>query len=96
MGHSAGTVMLQVVDTKRDKAGTKDRKSFAPSFVPRLMSLEVAAQYLSISYWTVRDLIQAGKIPTRKIHRTTDGETIRRILIDRADLDAFVDRLPRE
>jgi excisionase family DNA binding protein len=58
----------------------------------RLMDLHQAAAYLGISYWTMRDLVQAGIIPTVKIPptRAGDGRPIRRILIDKSDLDAFI------
>jgi hypothetical protein len=59
----------------------------------RLLDLEQAAGYLGISYWTMRDLVNAGTIPTVKIPsaRAGDGRSIRRILIDIRDLDAFID-----
>jgi len=52
--------------------------------VPRLLSQQEAAIYLGISYWTLRDLIFRGEVPHVKIGR--------RILVDRLDLDAFLDR----
>ena len=51
---------------------------------PRLLSQQEAARYLGISYWTVRDLVFRREIPFIKIGR--------RILIDRLDLDAYLDR----
>ncbi len=50
----------------------------------RLLSQHEAAYYLGISYWTIRDLIFRLEIPFVKIGR--------RILIDRVDLDAYLDR----
>jgi hypothetical protein len=74
----------------------KDMKSSALSFVPRLMDLETAAAYLSLSYWTVRSLVQAGKLQVVEVPRAdAAGEPIRRVLIDRQDLDEFVDSLRR-
>ena len=70
-------------------------KSSALAFVPRVMDLEASAHYLSIGVWSVRELIWAGKIPTIKIPRP-DGEPIRRVLILRDDLDAFIEGLPKE
>jgi hypothetical protein len=60
---------------------------------PRLLDLKAAGAYLSVSYWTVRDLVFAGALPTVKIPcpRAGDGRAIRRILIDRKDLDAFIE-----
>ena len=50
----------------------------------RLLSQQDAACYLGISYWTVRDLVFRREIPFVKIGR--------RILVDRMDLDAYLDR----
>jgi len=60
---------------------------------PRLLDLKAAATYLGLSYWTVRDLVLAGRLPTVKIPRprSGDGRSIRRILVDRQDLDAFIE-----
>ena len=51
---------------------------------PRLLSQQEAARYLGISYWTVRDLVFRREIPFIKIGR--------RVLVDRLDLDAYLDR----
>ena len=53
--------------------------------VPRLLSQQEAAAYLGISYWTLRDLTFRGEVPHVKIGR--------RILVDRLDLDAYLDRV---
>ncbi|MGP0593561.1 helix-turn-helix domain-containing protein [Nitrospira sp. T9] len=61
-----------------------------PSYSPvesRLISEQEAAQYLGISYWTIRNLRFRGELPSIKIHR--------RILIDRQDLDAYISRLKK-
>jgi len=61
---------------------------------PRLSDLKAAATYLGLSYWTMRDLVIAGRLPTVKIPcpRSGDGRTIRRVLVDRHDLDAFIEQ----
>jgi len=51
---------------------------------PRLLSQQEAAAYLGISYWTLRDLTFRGEVPYVKIGR--------RILVDRLDLDTYLDR----
>lgn len=51
----------------------------------RLLSLEAGAAYLGISKWTLRDLIFRGDLPAVHIQR--------RRLVDRADLDAYIDRV---
>ena len=51
----------------------------------RLLDLKAAATYLGLSYWTVRDLVLAGRLPSVKIPcpRSGNGRPIRRILLDR-------------
>ena len=51
---------------------------------PRLLSQQDAASYLGISYWTIRDLVFRRELPFVKIGR--------RILVDRLDLEAYLDR----
>jgi len=64
---------------------------------PRLFDLHQAAVYVGCSYWTVRDWVLAGLIPVVGLPalRPREGErprkTLRRVLIDRADLDAFIE-----
>ncbi len=59
----------------------------------RLMGLVSAAAYLGVSYWTVREWVFNGVLPSVKLPkpRTKDGRVLRRILIDRKDLDEFID-----
>ena len=57
----------------------------ASPLLPRLLSQREAATYLGISYWTLRDLTFRGEVPFVKIGR--------RILVDRFDLDAYLDRM---
>ena len=53
----------------------------------RLYTPEEAATYLSISERKLRQLLSAGKIPSRKLGRH------RRICVE--DLDRFIDALPK-
>jgi hypothetical protein len=81
-----------------NKATTEQAKGNRPAaglaFVPRLMDLEAGAHYLSVGIWTLRELIWAGMIPVVKIPRPSGGgEVMRRVLVKREDLDAFVDGL---
>jgi hypothetical protein len=63
---------------------------------PRLLSMRQAAAYLGCSFWTARDYVLQGLIPSIDMPplRARRGDrrrrTLRRVLIDRADLDAFV------
>jgi excisionase family DNA binding protein len=51
-----------------------------------------AASYLGVSYWTCRDLVNYGTVPAVRLPnpRARDGRTVRRILVDRADLDRLI------
>ncbi len=68
---------------------------------PRLLNLKEAAIYLGVSYWTVRDWVAAGHLATFQppALQPREGElprqTLRRVLIDRNDLDRFVDEHKR-
>jgi hypothetical protein len=55
-----------------------------------------AAEYLGCSFWTARDYILQGLIPVVNMPplRAREGDrqrTIRRVLVDRADLDVFIE-----
>ena len=52
---------------------------------PRLVSLRAAAAEVGLSIWTIRDLIGAGKLPT------VQPPGVRRIFIDRKDLDRAIE-----
>ncbi|MDR4469533.1 MAG: helix-turn-helix domain-containing protein [Nitrospira sp.] len=65
--------------------GGGPRRPQASPVVPRLLSQREAATYLGISYWTLRDLTFRGEIPHVKIRR--------RILVDRIDLETYLDRM---
>ncbi len=56
---------------------------------PRLLKVKEAATYLNTSAWNIRNLLRHRELPKIKI----DGKKFR---VDRADLDAFVERMKRE
>lgn len=64
---------------------------------PRLFNLRQAAAYLGCSFWTARDYVLQGLIPAVNLPplRSREGErprtNLRRVLIDKRDLDAFVE-----
>ena len=95
-GHSVGTVTLQVAESKEDKDSKPDVKSVVPcgTNVPRLLDLNAAACYLGVSYWTMRDYIFTGVIPKVTLPHPTNpnGRVLRRTLIDKEDLDEFIER----
>lgn len=68
---------------------------------PRLLTIRDAAAYCSVSFWTMRDWIAAGLIPTIQLPplRPREGAKpttqLRRVLIDRHDLDVFIEARKR-
>ena len=75
------------------------RSSPAPGW-PRLLDIRQAAAYLNVSFWTLREFINEGSVPTVRLPRPRTprmrkrkpvSDTVRRLLIDRADLDALVE-----
>jgi hypothetical protein len=58
--------------------------------VPRLLDLRAAATYTSLSFWTLRDLVNGGVLPRVRVPLPGGGE-VRRLLVDRAVLDRLLD-----
>lgn len=73
----------------------------AERITPRLLNMRQAAAYLGCSFWTVRDYVLQGLIPVVDMPpvRAREGDrqrkALRRVLIDRADLDAFIESRKR-
>jgi hypothetical protein len=61
-----------------------------------LLNLRQAATYLGVSFWSARDYVLAGVIPVVALPalRPRKGDKpkrqLRRVLVDRVDLDAFI------
>ena len=89
------------VKENTSKATAPKKTTTAPEpaelIVPRLLNMRQAAKYLGCSFWTVRDYVLQGLIPVVSLPplRARTGarqrETLRRVVIDRSDLDKFVD-----
>ena len=68
---------------------------------PRLLNMRQAAEYLGCSFWTARDYILQGLIPVVDLPplRPREGDrrrkNLRRVLVDRTDLDAFIESRKR-
>jgi hypothetical protein len=68
---------------------------------PRLLNMRQAAAYLGCSFWTARDYVLQGLIPVVELPplRPREGDrrrqTLRRVLIDRSDLDIFIESRKR-
>ena len=75
--------------------------SGSPAVSPRLLNMRQAAAYLGCSFWSVRDWILARLLPTVDLPplRPREGErprtTLRRVLVDVRDLDAFIEARKR-
>ena len=71
--------MAQTTENKPVKEHATDCYSGA-----RLLDFNAAAIYLSLSYWTIRDMTSRGEIPYVRAGR--------RVLIDREDLDHWIEK----
>jgi hypothetical protein len=80
-GHMTGTTEAQ--------AYTREARA-QEACMPRLLDLDRAASYLSVSSWTVRDLEAAGVLPRVRVP-LPDGRELRKLLFDKADLDRLID-----
>lgn len=84
-----------------DTESTTSPGEHPETFKPRLLNMRQAAAYLGCSFWTARDYILQGLIPAVDMPplRAREGDrqrrTLRRVLVDRADLDAFVESRKR-
>lgn len=66
-----------------------------PADVSRLVDMHLAGAYLGgLSYWTVRDLVLSGDIPTVQPPAPAGrkGQRLRRVLIDKCDLDVLIEK----
>lgn len=72
------------------KRTTEDK----PAASRRLLSLNALAEYLSISYAAARELVIYGHVPSVRLPnpRSGDGRVMKRLLVDIADADAFIER----
>jgi len=81
-GHSLGTAASEMPTNRGSAKGTVDRRTnVLPA--PRLLDYKAAGAYLSLSYWSLRELVLNGEIPCVKF-RT-------KVLIDRRDLDDWIE-----
>jgi excisionase family DNA binding protein len=57
----------------------------------RLLDLPAAAVYLALSPWTLRELVANGTLRRVRVPLPNGGE-LRRVLLDREDLDQLIAR----
>jgi excisionase family DNA binding protein len=84
-GHSPGTVPLQGRDGASHSRGAPDSESC------RLLDVHEAARYLNVSPWTIRDMVGAGSLRRVRLPLGS-GRDLRRLLVDKRDLDELVAR----
>lgn len=59
----------------------------------RLMTLREVADFLHVNYWTAWRLVHSGEIPLVRLpNRNAKAGSVRRLLVDRRDLESLVDR----
>ncbi len=81
-GHSLGTAVSEKPVNRDSAGGTVDsRTNVLPA---RLLDYKAAGAYLSLSYWSLRELVLNGEIAHVKF-RT-------KVLIDKEDLDQWITR----
>jgi len=74
-----------IVDQRRPRRNCPVSVSVAP----RLLDLPSSARYLGVSLWTIRDLIANGTLTRVRVPLPNGGE-LRKVLLDREDLDRLV------
>jgi hypothetical protein len=79
-------------NTELSRERARDSTSSAP-LSPRLLDLRAAAHYTGLSTWTLREFLLSGELPVVRFTRpgSQRREDLRRVLIDRADLDVWID-----
>ena len=82
-GHIPGTAVSESSIDRGSAEGTLDRTTNGLP-TPRLLDYKSAGVYVSLSYWSLRELVLDGEIPHLRFGK--------KILIDRRDLDAWIER----
>ena len=85
-GHVADTLPRE---TRINSGAERSPSVQQSSVLPRLLGVQASAAYLSLSPWTIRDLIAAGSLhPVRLV---VGDRPVRRLLLDRQELDRLVE-----
>lgn len=80
-GHNAGRPQAGASPNSGPDGRALAQQSSVP---PRLLTMRQAAEYLAVSYWTVRGWVESGKLSPVRL-----GERL--IRIERADLDRLIE-----
>ncbi len=86
-GHIPGTAASERPVSRGSAQGASDRTTNGLP-APRLLDYKSAGVYVSLSYWSLRELVLNGEIPHLRFGK--------KILIDRQDLDAWIERHKEE
>lgn len=87
--HGHVTVTSQVSVASKPEPRAEARQARAPSIGPRLLDVEDAARYLSVSSDTVRDLLARGALSRIEL------PGVRRVLVDIADIERLIESARR-
>ncbi len=79
--------MSESGNSKGSQSRTLDRRPNVP-IKPRLLDYKTAAAYVSLSYWSMREMVLDGVIPHLKFGK--------KVLIDRRDLDSWIENEKEE
>ncbi len=72
------------------KARPQPKPPPAPILLPpRLLALPAVALYLSLSIWSVRDLVKSKRLSPVPIP-SVNGKPLRKLVFDREDLDRLI------
>jgi len=81
---------------KSAKPRAKAKRRVSEPMTPRLLDTKHAAQYCNVSYWKMLSPLQKGCIPVVKFPSMKyESRLSRRVLIDKSDLDAWLDARKR-
>jgi len=83
-GPSLGKVTTRTCMNSGPARRPLDRESSA---LPRLLTLRQAADYIQVSYWTVRSWVEAGVLPAVRL--PGDGRLLR---VERRELDRLIEQ----
>jgi archaeosine-15-forming tRNA-guanine transglycosylase len=70
---------------------TENRPTVGPGDGKRLMSVRELAHYTSLSYAAARLLVVTGAIPRVRLPALRGEGEMKRIIVDRRDVDAWID-----
>jgi excisionase family DNA binding protein len=83
--------MVQRRQKIQQPAGASVRPGRQDKPSSRLLGVHEAARYLSVSHWAVRDVVRDGTLKAVRLPPGS-GRDLRRLLLDRRDLDAVIER----